>query len=68
MTVESCNLCEARQRELEALKRLNEVLAKRLDAIATAQQRWTENVGSYAGGETNAGFAARLQRIARGVE
>jgi len=40
-------------------------LVEALEAIRNAKASWQSNVGSYAGGETHAGFAHRLQGIAR---
>ena len=38
-----------------------------IDTIANAKQIWNAGlgIGSYTGGETNAGFACRLQQMAR---
>lgn len=43
----------------------NDRLRKALAEIADATQKWTTGVGSYTGGETNAGFASRLKGMAR---
>jgi hypothetical protein len=53
--------------ELEKLATVRErhKIWSALKAIANAEQKWVSGVGSYAGGETNAGFACRLQNIAR---
>jgi len=54
----------------EKVKRLCaevEQLQISLQTIANAKLRWQENVGSYAGGETWAGFSRRLQREATKV-
>ena len=45
---------------LAEVERLKDALAQ----IASAKPQWTANVGSYAGGETWAGFAHRLQQFA----
>jgi hypothetical protein len=53
--------------ELEKLATVRErhKIWSALKEIASAEQKWVSGVGSYAGGETNAGFARRLQGIAR---
>ena len=43
----------------------NQVLETALQSIRDEKPKWTANVGSYAGGETDSGFFQRLQRIAR---
>lgn len=51
-----------------ASERLQAQRAARAEAalkeIRDAKQRWVSGAGSYCGGETNAAFATRLQRIA----
>jgi hypothetical protein len=48
-----------------SLRERLELVEKALVEIRDARAKWIQGVGSYAGGETYAGFAYRLQQIAR---
>jgi molecular chaperone GrpE (heat shock protein) len=50
--------------EVERLRERAERAEAALREIRAAQPRWVTGVGSYAGGETWAGFARRLQSLA----